>query len=267
MPTSPDGILDASYDAVQNLVRLTVDGGMWPAPVSRLTITRSSAGAPTEPLRTVRNRAVAGGWFLGYDDAAPMDATSTYTATGMDAFGGTVAVATVAVDVAGAEWGLWLKAPGRPQLTCRVALHDPGEVNAVTQGMAYQVPGGSAIAQWSGVDADSRTITVIAKSAQDAARVRALLAAERTLLIQTGQPEEIPSGYWFVLAENAARLGVRKPGTGQVWFTLPLTRTTAPVGEGQGFTGATYETARQRHPTYRALRDANATYFDVQQGD
>src|SRR5690606_17412150 len=126
MPTSPDGILEAEFEASQNLVRLVVDGGMWPAPVSRLPITRSSAGATTEPVRTADNAPAAGGWFLGVDDAAPMDVSCTYTVTGMTDWGEPVATASVVVATTGSARGLWLKAPGRPQLTCRVRLINPG---------------------------------------------------------------------------------------------------------------------------------------------
>lgn len=263
MSTSPDGILEVAYEPSQNLVRLVVDGGMWPAPVSRLTITRSSAGAPSELVRTADNVATAGGWFLGVDDAAPMDASCTYTVTGMTEWGEPVATASVVIMTTGAAPGLWLKAPGRPQFTCRVRLIDPGENNAQTQGSVFQVPGGATIPQWSGVDGDTRRLVVAAPTASDVARLRALLATERTLLIQSRQPEQFPSGYWFVQTEGISRLG---PATDQAWFSLPVTRTAAPVGEGQGFTGTTYETTRQTFATYQNLKDANETYFDVQQG-
>lgn len=263
MPTSADGVLEAEFEASQNVVRLVVDGGMWPAPVSRLTITRSSAGTPTEPVRTANNAAAAGGWFLGVDDAAPMDTTVTYTVTGRDEGGMVVGTASVVVETTGAARGLWLKAPGRPQLTCRVRLIDPGENSTETQGGVYQPPGGFAIPQWAGVDADTRTLVIAAATPPDVARVRALLAAERTLLIQSRQPEQFPSGYWFVHTEGVTRLG---PATDQAWFSLPVTRTIAPVGEGQGFTGTTYETVRQTYATYADVLAGAATYFDVLEG-
>ena len=247
VPTSVDGVLEATFDTGQNLVRLTVDGGMWPAPVSWLLITRASPGVATEPVRTANTVRTAGGWWLGVDDAAPMDTSCTYTVSGMD----------------GAAKGLWLKAPGRPQLTCRVRLIDPGEISAATQGTVFQVPGGGTIPQWSGVDGDTRRPVVAAVSTQDVTRLRALLAAERTLLIQSRQPEQFPSGYWFVHTEGITRLG---PATDQAWFGLPVTRTSAPVGEGQGFTGTTYETVRQTFATYADVLAGNATYFDVLQG-
>ncbi len=232
-------------------------------PVSRVLIERSSPGVATEPVRTANNVPTAGGWFLGADDAAPMDTTCTYTVSGLDEYGGLVATSSVAVETTGAARGLWLKAPGRPQFTCRVRLIDPGENSAQTQGAVFQVPGGATIPQWSGVDGDTRRLVVAAPTAADVARLRALLATERTLLIQSRQPEQFPSGYWFVQTEGISRIG---PATEQAWFSLPVTRTTAPVGEGQGFTGTTYETVRQTYATYADLLAGNATYFDVIEG-
>ncbi|MBE9924424.1 hypothetical protein G8C93_00770 [Cellulosimicrobium cellulans] len=233
-------------------------------PVSRVLIERSSPGSPTEPVRTANGAPAAGGWFLGADDAAPMDTTCTYTVSGLDDYGGLVATSSVSVATTGAARGLWLKAPGRPQFTCRVRLIDPGENSAQTQGTVFQVPAGAAIPQWSGVDSDTRRLVVAAATAADVARLRALLATERTLLIQSRQPEQFPSGYWHVQTEGISRLG---PATDQAWFSLPVTRTTAPVGEGQGFTGTTYETVRQTYATYQDVVDGNATYFDVYAGE
>lgn len=267
MPTSPDGIFEASFEASQNLVRLVVDGGMWPAPVSRLTITRSSAGAPTEPVRTANGVAAAGGWFLGVDDGAPMDTPCTYTVTGMNDWGEVVTTTSVVVATTGAEWGLWLKSPGRPQLTCLVTFRGVGDRDAPTQGGIYQVPGGDAIAQWSGIDAESFTVEVATDTQAATARLDALLRAERVLLVQSGQPEEIPSGYYFAAKAPRSNPGQMRSDEEPYRVTaLDLTRTTAPVGEGQGFTGTTYETVRQTFATYADVLAGAATYFDVLEG-
>lgn len=267
MPTSPDGILEAEFEASQNRVRLVVDGGMWPAPVSRLTITRSSAGAPTEPVRTANNAASAGGWFLGVDDAAPMDSSCTYTVTGFDEGGVPVATASVVVATTGAEWGLWLKSPGRPQLTCLVTFRSVGDRDTPTQGGVYQVPGGAAIPQWSGVDAESFAIEVATETQAATARLDALLRVERVLLVQSGQPEEIPAGYYFAMkVPRSNPVQLRSDEEAYRVTTLDLVRTTAPVGEGQGFTGTTYETTRQTFATYADVLAGAATYFDVLEG-
>jgi hypothetical protein len=38
------------------------------------------------------------------------------------------------------------------------------------------------------------------------------------------------------------------------------------VGDGQGFTGTTYETVRQTYATYADLLEGNVTFFDVLTG-
>ncbi|MFE6228903.1 hypothetical protein [Cellulosimicrobium sp. NPDC057862] len=267
MPTSPDGILEAAFDAGQNLVRLTVDGGMWPDPVSWLLITRASAGVATEPVRTANTVRAAGGWWLGVDDAAPMDTSCTYTVTGYSEGGEIVATASVVVETVGALWGLWLKAPGRPQLTCRAVFRGVGDRSSPTQGGVYQVPGGGSVPQWSGVDTDQLTIEVATESAAETARLDALLRAERVLLIQSGQPEEIPSGYYYVAVKSRSNPAQLRSDEEPYRVTdLALTATSAPAGEGQGYTGTTYETVRQTYATYADVLAGNATYFDVQQG-
>lgn len=237
-------------------------------PVSRVLIERSSAGVPTEPVRNAAGVPAAGGWFLGYDDAAPMDTTVTYTVTALDAYGGVVGTASVTIDTSGAEWGLWLKAPGRPQLTCRVTFRGIGDRSSPTQGGIYQVPGGGSIPQWSGIDTESLTIELATETDTDRVRLDALLRAERVLLIQSGQPEEIPSGYYFVSVAPRSNPGqMRSDEEPYRVTTLELTATSAPVGEGQGFTGTTYETVRQTYATYADLLAGNATYFDVLAGE
>lgn len=237
-------------------------------PVSRVLIERSSPGVATEPVRTANGAPAAGGWFLGADDAAPMDTTCTYTVSGLDEYGGIVATSSVAVETTGAEWGLWLKAPGRPQLTCRVTFRAVGERASATQGGVYQVPGGGSIPQWSGVNSESLSIEIATETDGDRARLDALLRTERVLLIQSGQPEEIPSGYYFVTVGERSNPGqMRSDEEPYRVTTLELTATSAPVGEGQGFTGTTYETVRQTYATYQDVVDGNATYFDVYAGE
>jgi hypothetical protein len=239
-------------------------------PVSRVLIERSSPGVPTEPVRTANNAPAAGGWFLGHDDAAPMDTSCTYTVTGLDDYGGVVGTSLVTVDTSGAAWGLWLKAPGRPQLTVQVPLAQVGDVASPTQGGVYQVPGGGSVPQWSGTDTDALSVTLLPRDEGEVARLTALLRAERVLLIQTGDPAEplMPPGYYFV--EGVGRSNpaqVRVDQYGRRVFMLQLTATSAPAGEGQGFTGTTYETVRQTYATYADLLAGNATYFDVLAGE
>lgn len=165
-------------------------------------------------------------------------------------------------------WGLWLKAPGRPELTVRADLTNVGDRSTATQGGAYQVHGGPAVPQSSGVNAETLTITVSTRDPGQAAALRRLLdtATARTLLLQTGQPEEIPSGWYFVSSateSNPAQMTSNLQPLRR--FTLDLTRTVAPAGGGVAFSGTTYETVRQQHPTYADVAAAG-TYADVARG-
>lgn len=271
MPTSPDGILTAEFDTTRNLVMLTVDGGMWPVElgvVDSITITRSSPGDGTVPVRDVVDRRAAGGWFVGSDIEAPMDTDVTYTVTGYDQYGMELGSATVSVVTTGAAWGVWLKAAGRAQLTVRVPLRTVGDQSSATQGGVYQIPdGGGAVPQFSGVDTTSTPLVLFARTTQQVAALEALLEQERTLLVQTGQPEEFRSGWWHVHSvarQNPAQ--VRSNVFAGRVFRLSMTRTQAPAGAGQIFTGTTYETVRQRFTTYQDVLNQNPTYLDVQLG-
>lgn len=271
MPTSPNGILTADFDTTRNLVMLTVDGGMWPAElgvVDSITITRSSPGEGTVPVRDIINRRAAGGWLIGSDNEAPMDSDITYTVTGYDQNGWELGSASVGVATTGAAWGVWLKAAGRAQLTARVPLRAVGDQSSDTQGGVYQIPnGGDAVAQFSGVDAIATSLVLFARTTEQVAALESLLAQERTLLVQTGQPEEFQSGWWHVHS-------VSRQNPAQVWsnvfagrvFTLSMTRTQAPAGAGRIFTGTTYETVRQSSATYQDVLNQNPTYLDVQMG-
>jgi hypothetical protein len=94
MPTSSDGILTCTFDPERVAVQIEVDGTAWPAgsDVSRVTITRTSTGQGTIPVRDLERRAVAGGTLLWVDNEAPLDADVVYTCVGYDSFGDEVPV-------------------------------------------------------------------------------------------------------------------------------------------------------------------------------
>lgn len=266
MPISPDGILEATFDPARALVRLTVHDE-WPDLVSSITITRTSPGVGTMPVRGVERRTVAGGVWAGSDNEAPLEQSVTYTATGHGSFGETVATSTVTVSTTGAAWGVWLKDPGEPSRTVVVPLRERAPAGSVTQGGIYQVLGGPAIPQWSGVEATTHTLTVLPRTTEQVSALEGLLTSARTLLVQTGQPEEIPSGYYqvgSVTQANPAQVLANVYTAREV--TITLTATTVPVGAGVQFTGVTYETVRQEHATYQDVRGDNDTYFDVLMG-
>jgi hypothetical protein len=271
MPTSPDGILEALFDPSRAAVVLTVDGGMWPDPVTKITMWRTPLGQPTVEVRGLVQRRVEGGWWIGNDHEAPLDVDVTYRVTGYDSLGDEVATAAVTVSTTGAAWGLWLKAPGRGDLTCLVRWRGRGAVESSTIGAAFQVHSGPEIAAWSGVAADRATIDLTTRTpAQDAAVAR-LLTTARVLLIQTGQPAEIGDGtgsdWWLVeSASQSNPTGMRSDLLALRHRTLQLVRTTMPAGQGVVSTGQTYSSVSAAYATYQDILDEVATYGDLMTG-
>ncbi|MFD2792588.1 hypothetical protein ACFS27_03405 [Promicromonospora vindobonensis] len=92
MPTSPDGILTVTFDPVRAAVQIQVNGSAWPAPVSRVTIMRTSPGQGAIPVRDLERRAVAGGTLLWVDNEAPLGVDVTYSCVGYDSAGDEVQV-------------------------------------------------------------------------------------------------------------------------------------------------------------------------------
>lgn len=269
MPTSPDGILEALYDPARAAVALTVDGGMWPDPVTEITMWRTPLGQPTVEVRGVVEQRVEGGWWIGSDHEQPLDTDVTYTVTGSDALG-EIATTSVTVSTVGAAWGLWLKAPGQGDLTVLAQLQDRGAVSSGTIGGTYQVHGGPEVAQWSGVSAERVTIGLQTRTAAQDAAVRRLLA-HRVLLLQTGQPAEFGpetgSGWWFVESKSQANASrVRADVYPVRQHTLQLVQTTVPAGRGSLSTGQTYSSVSGAYATYQDILDNVATYQDLLTG-
>jgi hypothetical protein len=272
MPTSADGIIAATFEPDAARVQLVVDGGMWPGTVRTLTLTRTVPGYATVPVRGFdQPRRTAGGWYLGSDHEfeGPLGSDVTYTVTGYDAAGARVGSASVTVSTAGTEWGVWLKAPGRPELTIMCPLVSVTSRSITDQGGEYQVHGGDAVSQSSGVNAEHLQLVVATRTPGEAAALRTLYerATARTLLVQTAEPEECTSGWYRVASlasENPAQ--VRSDVYARRVHTLALTRVAMPAGVGVAFAGTIYESVRQAHPTYQAIKDLGLGYADLARG-
>jgi len=270
MPISPDGILEALFDPAHAAVAITVDGGMWPDPVTRITMWRTPLGQPTVEVRGVVERRVEGGWWIGSDHEMPLDTDVTYVVTGYDSLG-EIATATVTISTLGASWGMWLKAPGRADLTVLGRWRGIGQVDSQTIGATYQVHDGPEIASWSGVAGERVTLDLTTRTPGEDAALRALLKEARVLLVQTGQPAEFGDGtgsdWWFVETTSRANPSQMRSDLQPLRHrSLQLVRTTVPAGEGIVYTGQTYSTVYGEFATYQALLDANATYGDVMTG-
>lgn len=273
MPTSPDGILEATFDPAWATVRLVVDGGMWPSPVDTITIVRQSPGGASMGVRGVESRRVVSGFFVGSDPEAPLGTVVTYRVDG-HLGAALVAQATVTVETTGAECGLWVKVPGLPDLTVRVPLRGVSEISSPTTGGVYEIAGGGGTvtqttAQWSGIGTDRGVVSVSPRVGVELARLRAALAAGRVLLLQpVGSDEGTPdldAGWYFV--SNVARAN---PGGFDAFgfriVEMSVQRTTVPAGDGQGVPGVTWAAVKAAYPTWTALLAAKPAWFDVMKG-
>lgn len=259
-------ILSTLYDAARAAVVLTVDGGMWPSPVTHIAMTRTPLGGATVEVRGLVQRRVEGGWYIGSDHEMPLDVAVTYEVTGYDSLGAVVDTETSTVSTTGASWGLWLKAAGQGDLTVRADWSARSDVASATIGGTYSVHGGPELAQWSGIAADRVSIDVTTYDAAQDAALRTLLATTRVLLVQTGQPAEIGTGsdWWFVESvsqSNPAQL--RSDRQAMRRRTLQLVQTTVPAGDGVLSTGVTYSTVSGNYSTYQQILDTVDTYGEL----
>lgn len=268
MPTSPDGILTAEFDTTRGAVLLTVDGDEWSSPVTYITVTRTPLGQPTVPVRGLELRSVTGGWYIGSDGEMPHDTDVTYAVTGYDSLGAVVETTSVTESTAGAEWGVWLKAPGRVDFNQRVKLADLDPVNSATQGGTYAVIGGNEVSETSGIGADRTALRLQTDTAAQDAALQSLLRQYRDLQITTGQPAEIGEGtgadWWHVESHSRANPGrTRSDVYAPRVHTIQVVRQPVPAGAGLVSTGATYSDVSAAYATYTALSAAVSTYADL----
>ncbi|MFC8732185.1 hypothetical protein ACFT5B_06985 [Luteimicrobium sp. NPDC057192] len=260
--------LTATFYPASNLVQLVLDGaGTGWSTVTAVTITRSVAGGSPVPVRGVEPRPVVGGVLVWSDNEAPQDATVTYVATGVGP--DSPAALTATVSTTGAEWGLWLKPPGRADLNARLHFRDAGDMTQDDVGGSWTIPGGGRVSESSGLAPLTTTITGTVRSAGDLAAVRSAVAQTpgRILLLQTGKPEELPSGYYHVTSisqSNPANL--RTDLYPRRIVTLQVEAVDMPAGDSTGFAGTTYDVVAASFATYQDLANRVPTYLDLAMG-
>lgn len=268
MPVSTDGILEATFDPAWAAVRLIVDGGMWPDPVSVIDVTRQTPGQAAVPVRGLEHRAAVGGTYVGTDHEMPLESSVTYSVTGYDDDGLAVATSTVTVDTAGAGAGLWIKVAGKPDLTVRAELRPIGSIASPTIGGVYQIAGGGGsvaqtTAQWSGIESESAQV-IIAVAKADAARLRRTLEY-RQLLLQPTPESELDAGWYFLARVDRFNPSGMVAGV-QREFILDVQRTGVPAGEGAGIADNSWARVMDEFATWQDVIDAYDTWFDVLRG-
>lgn len=269
MPVSADGILEATFDPAWAAVRLIVDGGMWASPVDTITIQRTVPGEATVVVRGIEGLAVVGGYYVGSDHEMPLESSVTYAVTGYSS-GSVVGSASVTVSTAGAEWGLWLKVAGKPDLTTWSRFAKVGDVDSRTIGGVYQIAGGGgAVAQtaahWSGIESDRVIVQIAGESHAGVARIRAVFRAGRILLLQAPGSTDLDQGWYYV--QSVSRVNPAQfEEFPERWFELELQRTGVPAGDGSGLAGTTWATLASQHATWADVLAAFDTWFDVLRG-
>lgn len=267
MPTSPDGILQAEFDTAWASVTLIVDGGMWPSPVTAVTIRRAVAGVEAVTVRGVDRLPLVGGYFIGTDSEAPLGASVQYVADGYASTGELVASATISVATSGAAAGVWLKVAGSPNLTAHAAIRAIGDIESTTQGGVYQIAGGGAVgvSEFGGINAENFSLTLSANVGGQLEQLRGALYTSRTVLVQPVGSTDIDPGWYFVHR-------VTRSNPAQVehsrfrWYTLDLTRTGVPSGAGQGLSDWSWAAVLETYSTWEALGAAHPSWFSLLRG-
>ena len=96
-------------------------------------------------------------------------------------------------------------------------------------------------------------------------RLRQLLATDRQILLQTGEPREIDDGWVQVTAVSFPNTEGRviEMGSGMRYVSLSCVRIKAPVGAAKGALGAPYRLLYTTYEDYAALTNSGATYGDL----
>ncbi|MCZ2261591.1 hypothetical protein [Isoptericola sp. QY 916] len=271
--------LTATWDPERCLVVLVVDGSSWPEEASRVRITRQAGAALAVPVRGLDDVTAPGGTVIWSDNEAPTEVLVTYTAVALNAAGDPIATstATVQTDLPERLWGAWLKIPGRPEMTVRAKVRSVGDMARETLGGSWDIPGGPTIAQsGAGALAQSAGMGALTTSLELSTYSPGELAAlQRTIrqtpgqvvLIQTGQPEELPSGYYQVQSMSTSNpTGKRSDLQPLRVTTLTLKEATVPAGPASGWTGTTLADVRDAFPTLQDFVDADLTFLDLATG-
>lgn len=226
-------------------------------PASYVIVTREAEGEPPVTMGTGGPIGAPGGWYVGSDNTAPMNAAVRYSATVLDANGTPIQTSQVTVETFGAEWGLWLKDPADAGRNVLVEWRGIGSRSRATQGAQYSPPGSPfAIVEWDGVAPEETSIQVATRTSTETAALDTLLSKARVLYVQS-DPAELPTGYYYLPTderENPAQ--VVDTVEGYRVTTIPLVRSDAPVGDDAPYTGGpTFASVRDQYATFGELRD------------
>lgn len=260
--------LTATFVPSGAYVQLVSDGDGVDTATS-VTVTRSVPGVDDMVVRGLDGRPVVGGVVVFSDNEAPLDATVTYTAA-WATDDGVFAAQTATVTTTGAAWGLWVKAPGRADLNVQVGFSDAGDLSQTVQGGSWDIPGGGRVSESSGMALITTSLALTVRTVAQLAALRAVIsqAPGSALLLQTGQPEELPSGYYQVTGISQGNpTHLRSDMQAYRTVTLNVSAVQVPAGDATGFAGVTHDVIAASFASHQAIVDADLTHLDLALGD
>ncbi len=255
-----------AWSPVTASVLLTVDGTTWTTVPATVTATRQPSGGEPVKVRGIIGKAVAGGFLVATDHEMPLNTSVAYVVTGYSTAGATVGTATATVSTTATTPGVFMKAPGRPDLTVFCQPSELGDVTSPTVGGVYQVIGGDAVAvaQWSSVAANSTSLALRANVGLEVDRLKAMLGLARVLLIQPVGMSDLDAGWYF-----AGSATWSNPGHFEAFAfrrcMLPLQQVGMPSGQPGG-AGWTWAMLAATYATWTAAKAAYPSWFAAQQG-
>lgn len=250
-----------SFDATKAAVVITTSNDDWPDPTDRVTIQRQTPSGAWETIPGYEAYAAVGSRVLATDIEMPLDVTVTYRALNRAG----VPSPTASISTAGAEWGMWVKVRRDASLTVRLNWSDMGESRQDALGGFYQVHGGRAVAQYTGVAPEELDVQAWVDTREDYLAIRRLLSTDRRVFIQMPSPKEMDDGWWWVNRVSWVNLNQRTfEAGGEIRMcTLSLRQIDAPRGAiGKGI-GATYGSVAATWADYLDLYNNNSTYWDL----
>jgi hypothetical protein len=260
-------VLVAVFDPVTSSVRLSINGATWGGTVpAYVTATRTVPGSAAVLVRGVIQKPLVGGYLVAVDHEMPLASQVTYQVTGYSAAGAVVATASATVSTVGGSVGVWVKAPGRPDLSVLCQLADSPTLSSPTIGGTYQVIGGDAVAvsQWSGVAADSGQLVLRTDAGAQTAALRELFRTARVVLLQPVGESDLEPDWYYVGSVTPVNPG-GFVGFGFRRWQVDVTRVRVPAGQ-QGGSTWTYGSVMATFATYADLKAAYPSYFAMAQG-
>jgi len=259
-------VLAATFSADDASVLLTIDGSTWDTVPATVTAVRQATGGVPVKVRGVIARPLIGGYLVVTDHEMEINSRVTYTVTGYTASGAVLSSVTAVVSTTVTALGVFVKAPGRPDLTVFCEPAELGDLQSPTIGGVYQVLGGDAVAvaQWSSVGALTTSISLRTTRGVLTSKLKELLKKARVLLLQPVGLTDLDPGWYFTSGASWTNPG-QFDGYAYRRCGLPLQAVGVPAGQSSG-SAWTCDMVLATYATGDAVKATYATCFALTQG-